>query len=246
MNKQAPLSHNHILVIDKNSSFTCNKATFRRSTPGPESNLVDTFLKKLTVAVPNQCKVTIFKEPRLESGYPDIVAVVWDVSVTANWNKFRIDIRKEDLKILHYLTEAGPHLCKDLKIRFGKGTAGSLERLGISSMVQEHNSIFSAEPLSSIFAVKQIIAFEAKINSWKTALRQAHLNTWFASNSYIVLPRVPKGSSLLLQASHFGVGVKTLADNQIHITASASQDLPLSYASWLFNEWVWRYEHIIL
>ena len=36
---------------------------------------------------------------------------------------------------------------------------------------------------------ESLIAFEAKLNDWKTALHQAYRNTCFAHSSYVVLPK---------------------------------------------------------
>src|SRR5581483_8234047 len=72
-------------------------------------------------------------------------------------------------------------------------------------------------------------------------LRQAFQNTWFASESYLLLPRVPRCSDLKKEAARFGVGV---AEQNKPLYRSGvrprRQHIPLSYASWLFNEWAWR------
>src|SRR5438105_2952246 len=36
---------------------------------------------------------------------------------------------------------------------------------------------------------ESLIAFEAKLSDWKTALHQAYRNTCFAHSSYVVLPK---------------------------------------------------------
>ena len=95
--------------------------------------------------------------------------------------------------------------------------------------------------LSEIFAVQRLIAIEAKIDDWKTGLQQAVRNTWFASESYLLLERVVNREPLLSEALQFGVGVVCRDQPLDSAEARARHEqIPSSYASWLFNEWCWR------
>ena len=51
--------------------------SFRRARLGPEQELVDWFLERDTVRPCSGERVTIFREPRLASGSPELVGVVW-------------------------------------------------------------------------------------------------------------------------------------------------------------------------
>jgi hypothetical protein len=107
-------------------------------------------------------------------------------------------------------------------------------------MVRRIRNSWVARPLSHSFAVRRIIAVEAKVAEWAAALDQASLNTWFASESYVLVPHVPRGERLLAAAKSLGVGVWARNSKAKYAVSTSSANLPRSYASWLFNEWVWR------
>jgi hypothetical protein len=93
--------------------------------------------------------------------------------------------------------------------------------------------------LDIVFAATQIIAVEAKMKEWRSALAQAHLNTWFTSHSWVLVPRVPRNSTLLQDARELGVTV--LAQEQATCVLNSNLDeTPRSYVSWIFNDWAWR------
>ena len=106
-------------------------------------------------------------------------------------------------------------------------------------MVQQQRNSWSARSLSTIFAVRRIISIEAKMNEFSAALEQAYLNTWFASHSYVLLPKVPKKESLINAAKTLGIGIWA-KDIELVEAPSQQEILPRSYASWLFNEWAWK------
>lgn len=89
------------------------------------------------------------------------------------------------------------------------------------------------------FAASKIIAVEAKIGKWAEVLNQALLNTWFASKSYVLVPRLPSGQQLA-EAKRLGIGVCSMDDQGVKEVASESARLPRSYASWVLNDWAWR------
>jgi hypothetical protein len=71
-------------------------------------------------------------------------------------------------------------------------------------------------------------------------LGQATLNTWFASKSYVLVPRVPTASQREV-AEKRGLGICWLQDNTVREIEARSYGLPTSYASWLVAEWAWRF-----
>ena len=95
--------------------------------------------------------------------------------------------------------------------------------------------------LRDVFAVRRLIAIEAKVIDWQDGLQQAFQNVWFASESYLLLPRLPQSSILIEKANHFGVGLRVMGQALDSSELRSRQaNIPRSYASWLFNEWVWR------
>jgi hypothetical protein len=125
----------------------------------------------------------------------------------------------------------------DLIVLFGSETDRSLERLARSDMALLRGNHWRARPLSKIFAIRRIIAIEAKVSEWRAALDQAFINTWFTPESYVLVPVIPRGASLLDTALKQGIGV--LSKQRPHLEPRPAMR-PRSYASWLFNEWSWR------
>lgn len=215
-------------------------ASFRKQRTGPESALIKWFLENLPVRVPSGCRMTIFQEPRLESGFPDLVIVLWRERQTSDWNPARAKLSSEDIRLLYYLHHNGPASQLDMDIVFDRNVASQLNRLDEANVAFLRSGKWRARPLNKIFAVQQIIAIEAKMEDIRGGLQQAMLNTWFASSSYLLTPHTPRGEGLLDRASAFGVGLWSRTCGITHEPSPGQ--VPRSYASWLFNEWVWKAE----
>ena len=230
-----------ITIIDHSSTLSAQtRARFRRSSPGPETDLVEWFLVNWKVRVPKGCQLTIFREPHLESGYPDLVLVNWHVETASQWDPSRAQVTPRDLRLMQFLALQGPTPEERLVASFGRSTTAILNRLEAASMVKMVRKVWRASPLARTFAVREIIAVEAKMTRCRVALQQASLNTWFASSSYILLPNIPAGSRYLETAKQEGVGIWAKSGHGEDQRTTGRQDLPRSYASWLFNEWAWR------
>ena len=158
------------------------------------------------------------------------------------WPAARADLTPDDIKVLQFLTTAG----RVLRAEISPGTsparrARSLDRLAAADVVTISPRWISCRSLRDIFAVSRIIALEAKISDWRNGLRQAFLNTWFASESFLLLPRVSERSQVMVEAERVGVGVVDATQRLTAPHVAPRRDrLPRSYASWLFNEWSWR------
>jgi len=88
------------------------------------------------------------------------------------------------------------------------------------------------------FALRRIVAVEAKVGRWAQAIEQAITNTWFASHSYVLFPErlCPADASSMAVAE--GIGLIVVNEDRAKILVrSPKHRLPDSYASWLFNEW---------
>jgi hypothetical protein len=210
---------------------------FRRPRQGPETALVEWFLDRWPLRTPRGCGVTVFREPRLESGIPDLVVVMWDIKAAERWNPNRAAFQKADYQLMQLIRSSGslrdrmvPHLST-------RTLSKQLTRLEEAQMIRRKSNGWMPAPLSETFAARHIIAIEAKMSEWTAALMQARLNTWFASASYVLLPHVPRRSAVLERAQSHGVGVWTRAVDTKAVSLPATRKLPLSYASWLFNDW---------
>jgi len=228
-----------VQVIDAGVSDKPPGLSFRRRLLGPETDLVEWFLGQ-PLPLPPGHRATIFREPRLPSGFPDLVIVIWNASVAERWTPARADLNASDLRLMHVLTCAGPQTeCELQSALSSNNMPDSLDRLVEASMIRKENTHWNPCPLSSVFATTQIIAVEAKVNEWRHALNQAHLNTWFTSHSCILVPKIPRKSTMPQDARDLGVTVLTQADVSWDLK-HADQHQPRSYISWLFNDWAWK------
>lgn len=214
---------------------------FREPIAGPEQVLIETFLNTATVRIPPGRSLTVFAEPAIDTGFPDLVAVVWRSDVASRWRTGRERLRAMDLRLLHLLATRGAMELAFLRQAFRRDLKGMLTRLEDAGVVTVGKSKCRARSMSSIFAVERIIAIEAKISATQRALEQACANTWFSSESHALLPHQRTGKRLVGMASSLGVGVLGFEEDQLAKVCTASvRAVPLSYGSWLFNEWTWR------
>jgi hypothetical protein len=215
---------------------------FRRGRAGVEGQLLDGFLARYPYSVSTGCRLTILREPRLDSGFPDAVAVVWDPRVASRWPAARGALKTEDLRVAQLLNGYGAVTKADLEKLTRRRVDPVLERLLAAEVVgARRDGTWRLRPLREVFALRDIIAIEAKVTHWRAVVEQATRNTWFASRSYVLLPRAPKDKNAAAEAVSRGIGIWTVPSNTPRLIAGARRhSLPRSYASWLFNEWVWR------
>jgi eukaryotic-like serine/threonine-protein kinase len=204
---------------------------FRKSRSGPEEELVSLFLQRLKLKLHSGLSVTFFKEPRLESGFPDIVGVIWHKATAEKWNDSRKLLQNFDLRLMHYLSQHGTANVEFLQQIFGKNVKDSIDKLEASDMVRYKGVNVKSRPLSKLYATKHIFAIEAKINHWQTALNQAFLNRWFATSSYVLFPNTPSSKKLFSKAESFGVRVWNPNQNFLDSDYFSFDNLPESYGS---------------
>lgn len=214
---------------------------FRGPVAGPEQVLVETFLNTATTCLRPGRSLTVFAEPAMDTGFPDLVAVVWRSGVARGWCAEREHLRAMDLRLLHLLATRGAMELSFLHEVFQRGLNGMLTRLEEAGVVIMGKKKCQAHRMSSIFSVERIIAIEAKVSATQRVIEQACANTWFSSESHALLPRPRTGVRLTQAASSLGVGVLGFENDRVERLCAASiRAVPLSYGSWLFNEWTWR------
>lgn len=218
----------------------------RQSTVGPELDIVLEFYREHLEDFATDADLTVFVEPKLESGFPDLVVVFWNKEMTERWTDHRSLLIQSDILLMHHLNLTGAVGTSELVKRFGKKKASEtmlrMEAAGVANVDSEG---LISKPLNEVFAINRLVAIEAKVRDWKSGIDQAVRNTWFASESYLLLGFLPNSESLYENAKHFGVGIldhqSSFASPHLH---SKVGPLPVSYASWLFNEWVWKHHRI--
>lgn len=216
---------------------------FRQPTAGPELDFVMRYCQEHLVNFERGSALSIFLEPKLDSGFPDIVAVFWDREIAKKWPIDRIKLLPADIQIVHHVNMAGKIPVEMLVKRFGIRKASDMMlRLSDARLVDVQSEEICRKPLDDIFATNRIVAIEAKVRDWRNGLKQAFQNTWFASESYLLLNSLPQSNEVAVQAEKLGVGVLHKEQSLLmpHVKSQVS-NLPASYVSWLFNEWAWRY-----
>ena len=229
-----------VSILDQNSRIHGLRTSFRKHTDGPERELVNWFLEQDAIRTPRGCRTTLFREPRLESGFPDLVAVTWHERTASEWSDARAELTSAEIRVLHYLAHHGPCTEEELSAIFVNRLSLRLDRLLDAETVRRTSSRWVARPLSKIFAVRRLVAIEAKLSQWADVLQQAHLNTWFATESYVLIPKLPRSESFSDSARSQGIGIWTKEHGEVFSASHHGNALPRSYASWLFNEWVWQ------
>lgn len=203
-----------------------------------EVHLLDRFLLSGALDEGNGIPVMVFREPRLDSGFPDLVAVGWDPAV-ARALVDRPALGTAELRAIQLLFEIGSARVAQLQALGGPRILRTLAGLKELGVVREIDHVWSHAPLESIFAVRWIVAIEAKLQHWQRALAQATVNRWFASQSYVLLKGTAPSRELLKSARSTGVGIWMEGDDRPTMHLAATQlSLPRSRASWLVNEWV--------
>lgn len=215
----------------------------RPAVTGPEQKLVQWFLEAQHLCLRGSYRLTVFLEPMLQGGDPDIVAVVWRYNTMRNWKLPRLNLKKKDIKLLHFLAMEGATAYERLHRVFPRDLESSLKRLTDADVILRYQEHCRARSLNQIFAIRDIISVEAKASSRKKAVQQAFRNTWFSSKSYILIPQPSRRVEEIEQAAtKAGVGIFHRSDSASVSPAvvADTRDVPRSYASWLFNEWIWR------
>lgn len=218
----------------------------RKQTKGPELDLVNAFYSSFEELFGEKgYKLTVFAEPFLDIGFPDLIGVLWSKDSINNWCDARLSVSKNDIRLLNHL-----HLRKtyksnlDLSKELGfsnKEIDKSLTNLIKANLVLTSVKGVKCKPIKEIFAPKKIIAIEAKISNWNNVLNQAFLNQWFSSESYVLFPGKKFRKSFLEESKTKNVGIILNNENTYRSYKPAKKvTIPSSYGSWLINEWLGR------
>lgn len=183
---------------------------------------------------------TVFREPELPTGYPDLVAVSTRRSRIKA--RRRLALAAPHFRVLHHLHLVGKRRREDLSRELLvpiKQLNTLLSDLKKGRMVVEVHDGFAAKPLNRIFATTRIVAVEAKVSEWRAAMTQAVANRWFASESYLLIPKNRNIRTVVQEARLNKVGLMIWDTNSCKIVVRApKQRLPISFGSWILNEWV--------
>jgi hypothetical protein len=210
----------------------------RRTTAGEEKELVDGFVKNNLTPAPEGQLRFVFVEPRLETGFPDLVVVYLDDAAAKEWNLDRAGFSKREICLLHHLATTGSQSPEDLTSIFSTGLKPAIAKLEAAGLIRCVQKQWRALATRKLLAVRRIVAIEAKVGGWRGGLDQAFMNRWFASESYLLLPSRPQSPELAIELAATGVGLLTASTSlRRPLIPAEKSKLPGSYATWLFNEW---------
>jgi len=221
------------------SNFTVPRRTAQ---PGPELTLLHEALNH-GLPIGNDGEATYFHEPRLPTGFPDLVAVFSkQTSITLSPSRLRLDVCH--LRLLYHIHSVGNTTVEALVHALmwkSHDLAERIDDLEESDLVYVRGKNIRPKTLNEVFAVSKIVALEAKISHWQKALAQAVANTWFASQSYILLPKGQGATKAAVAAQQFGIGVLVFDGlKTTRLVNPVKFEIPSSYGSWLINEWAIR------
>ncbi|MBL0210843.1 MAG: hypothetical protein IPQ13_08050 [Holophagaceae bacterium] len=207
---------------------------------GPESALVDEFLGEVSFVHSDEQRVFILKEPQIGQSFPDVVVVVYEPKNLEQWPKARRELTTEDLRLLQLIHTNRGASENELKFFLGKMPSRALERLRAAQMIERQGDRWHTREMSSIFALSSVLAFEAKMSPTSKVLEQALANKWFATNSAILVPAIGGRSRIAEAAKRHDLSVYTKQAGKRLSIRPKRFNKPLSYASWIINEWAWR------
>lgn len=218
----------------------------RKITEGKEIDLVREYIefRKNTFEASDDRKLAIFLESKVDNAYPDIVFVEYNPENYHNWNDYRSTLGKEDFKVLYYIYTKGGLSANDIVTQLGvtwRDIMLIIERLYDSNLITRRNNNWMLTDEKNISTYK-IEAVEAKLNQWEQVLQQSIINKNFASESYAlsVGKAIPK-KEILNKFKRFGVGVCLKNGDKFDVIKSAKKsDIPVSFNSIIFNEWIGR------
>lgn len=221
----------------------------RKVTLGPESELVKAFLEDGLDGNGYSFKserMAIFIEPKIDSGFPDIVIAKYRPGFFDKWKESRNELSVDELRMLSYLYSAKGSDFDTIResMRLSAVSAvHSLELLLDADLIdrERRSRVWQPRPLGETFGIDRLIAIEAKVCNNEDVLDQASLNRWFASESYALTPVAPR-QEFVRRARRAGVGMVMATKNRTFRSQIGARRcaLPSSYASWQFNEWIGR------
>jgi len=231
---------NQVLILDTNRPeiglYT------RNTTEGGELALVKQFVDYYCKNfLYNRLQLAVFVEPRIESGFPDIVFVSYLPSILDNWSVEREKLSLYDLKLLSYLYSAQNLSGAKIITKLGfpeKQTIGSLEKLMDANLISYRSGCWHVRKLRDVFSITKLIAVEAKLNDISKAVEQSFHNTWFASHSYALTNASKPKDKTVRMLSKYGIGLYCKGACFTKCVEAKQYNLPSSYLSFQFNEWI--------
>jgi len=186
-------------------------------------------------------RLAVFVEPRIDSGFPDVVFASYLPTIIDNWSDNRETLDVFDLKLLSYLYTIEHVLGMKLVAKLGfpeTQIITSLEKLLDAKLVSYRKRGWRIRAKRDVFSLTKLIAVEAKLNDISKVIEQTYLNTRFVSQSYALINSTYPQSETQRAFSKYGIGLYC-KDSQFRKVVEAKPfALPSNYLSFQFNEWI--------
>lgn len=237
------------MVSDKIITFSASDARIglrvRRASAALESLMVEDFLTWVPRGFETPgCRLAVFLEPEVAGNYPDAVIVAFRPNAYASWSPERSSLAHEDFKILLHASMCPTATIDCISRDLGYELAvveRAISKLEKGGLVYQRRGKLTVRALRRIFGIRRLVAVEVKERGWTIARRQAALNRWFASESYVLTGVVRPRSRTLDSLANLGIGAIAESKRGYRIIVPSSvSSLPRTYSAWLFNEWIGR------
>lgn len=216
----------------------------RSATLGFEYELVEQFISYYCYDFARNNKknrLAVFVEPRIDSGFPDIVFASYLPSIVDNWSIKRENLDSFDLKLLAFLCAIKDATGKKIISTLGfpeKQTLLSLEKLMDAKLISYSDRSWRVRKLRNFFSITKLVAVEAKLNDIDRVVEQTHLNTRFASHSYALTKSTRPKTGTVNLFKRLGLGLYGKDSQFRRIIEAKPYFLPSNYLSLQFNEWI--------
>lgn len=218
----------------------------RNTTVGDEYEMVEQFIDYYcTKFIRNNQKMqlAVFVEPRISSGFPDIVFATYRPSILDNWSDERMKLDISDLKLLSFLCYTPNVMENDILSTLGLSAKQALKSVGKlldAKVIVRRNGYWHARSINEIFGITKLVAVEAKMTNVSKVVEQSFLNTWFSSHSYALTSVANPQGETVQACVQCGIGLYCRGKQFKKIVDAKSYALPSSYLSFQFNEWICR------
>lgn len=216
----------------------------RPTTQGEELELVKDFIDYyIHVFLKNNKmnNLAVFIEPKVASGFPDIVFASYTPKILDSWSDEREKLTVNDLKVMSHLIMTGGSTGNDLIAGLKmseKITLQSIENLLDANMICRIHGLWKPVDMRKIYNIKKLVSIEAKMTDMKKVAEQSLINTWFASQSYALTNSANPQTGTIRNFERQGIGLYCKKKGFKKIVEAKKLSLPSSYQSLQFNEWI--------
>ncbi len=216
----------------------------RTSTQGEEMEMVKNFIDYYIYTFLRYNKkdnLAIFIEPKVVSGFPDIVFASYSPQILNNWTDERKNLTIDDLKVLSHLIikkgSSGGDLIRALRMQ-ERNVLQSIEILYDANLICRREKLWVPAEMDYIYSINKLVAVEAKMSDIKKVTEQSMLNTWFSSHSYALINSSEPHQSTIQSFEQKGIGLYCKKKGFKKVVEAKKLRLPSSYQSLQFNEWI--------